>query len=188
MRFHQHEFLKAGIWQLHLFMHFADRDSLAQVMMRQRAAGLLMPALMVIGIAAQVLEALRFLHTEQRIAHRDIKPPNIMLRSDGRVMLQDFGNSRFSDSTQPDTDFETFVGCAQYMSPERICGAKYSFKADVWSLGLIMLEVSLSLSLSLSIYLSIYLVLIMLIYLHVIYIVPPGGVPVPQVHAKQWCQ
>ena len=113
LRFHQHEFLKAGIWQLHLFMHFADRDSLAQVMMRHRAAGLLMPALMVIGIAAQVLEALRFLHTEQRIAHRDIKPPNIMLRSDGRVMLQDFGNSRFSDSTQPDTDFETFVGCAQ---------------------------------------------------------------------------
>jgi len=53
-------------------------------------------------------------------------------------MLQDFGNSRRLETRH--SDMQTFVGCAQYMSPERICGAKYTSKADVWSVGLILFE------------------------------------------------
>mmetsp|Transcript_2265 Transcript_2265/g.5308 ORF Transcript_2265/g.5308 Transcript_2265/m.5308 type:complete len:479 (-) Transcript_2265:80-1516(-) len=123
-----------GGWKFFLFMHHADRGSLDSHITRLRP----FPSLMLVGLAAQVLEALRFLHNVVHLCHRDVKPSNILIRSDGRVMLQDFGNSR---QLQPNNhDMETFVGCTQYMSPERIYGAKYDCKADVWSLGLILME------------------------------------------------
>ena len=59
-------------------------------------------------------------HAQVRLAHRDLKPSNVLVRSDGRVMLQDFGNGRRLDSTQH--DMETFVGCALCLPPACIDG------------------------------------------------------------------
>ena len=68
--------------------------------------------------------------TKRRICHRDIKPRNIMIDTDGYLKLLDFGCSKkikfFS---------QTVVGTPNYMSPEVLKGQEYSFNCDYWSVG-----------------------------------------------------
>ena len=90
-------------------------------------------------IAIQLLCGISFLHS-LKLLHRDIKPANILLNTKGEVKLTDFGISK---ELINDTDFSTtFVGTTSYMSPERIMGQSYSFKSDIWSLGLVLYELA----------------------------------------------
>jgi len=82
---------------------------------------------------------LLYLHKVKHQLHRDLKPGNILINSDGIVKLTDFGITRNLDKQ----DFcNTFVGTKTYMSPERIVGSEYSYASDVWSLGLIVYELA----------------------------------------------
>lgn len=71
--------------------------------------------------------------------HRDIKPDNILVHSDGFVKLTDFGITKQLDDTIGLAN--TFLGTMNYMSPERMKGKKYNFEGDIWSLGIILVEV-----------------------------------------------
>lgn len=90
-------------------------------------------------IAEAVVEGLAYLYNEHRILHRDIKPSNILLNSRGQIKLCDFGVSGELTNSLADT----FVGTQTYMAPERILGAKYTVKSDVWSVGLTLLELAI---------------------------------------------
>lgn len=90
-------------------------------------------------IAEAVVGGLHYLYSEHRILHRDVKPSNILVNSRGSIKLCDFGVSGELINSIADT----FVGTSTYMSPERIKGAKYSVKSDVWSLGLTLLELAI---------------------------------------------
>ncbi|CCD22355.1 mitogen-activated protein kinase kinase STE7 NDAI_0A01970 [Naumovozyma dairenensis CBS 421] len=83
-----------------------------------------------------VLNGLDYLYTNYKIIHRDIKPSNILVNSKGQVKICDFGVSKKLINSIADT----FVGTSTYMSPERIQGNVYSTKGDVWSLGLVIIE------------------------------------------------
>lgn len=87
----------------------------------------------------QIAWGLGYLHYEQKL-HRDIKPANILLNSDGNVKLSDFGISKEMDSASQMS--ATSVGTFKYMSPERLlCDQKgYGKAADMWSLGIVMIE------------------------------------------------
>ncbi|CAK5274418.1 unnamed protein product [Mycena citricolor] len=87
-------------------------------------------------VAVSVLEGLRYLYDVHRIIHRDIKPSNILCNSQGDIKLCDFGVS----GELINSIANTFVGTSIYMSPERIQGAVYSVKSDIWSLGITLLE------------------------------------------------
>ncbi|KAJ7089099.1 Pkinase-domain-containing protein [Mycena epipterygia] len=89
-------------------------------------------------VAVAVLEGLRYLYDVHRIIHRDIKPSNILCNSQGDIKLCDFGVS----GELINSIANTFVGTSIYMSPERIQGATYSVKSDIWSLGITLLELS----------------------------------------------
>lgn len=92
-------------------------------------------------IAVQILNGLSYLHLVAKQAHLDIKPENILVNSEGLMKLTDFGISRdFSTSK----DFmKTFIGTLQYMSPERMESQKYNYLSDMWSFGLLMMELAL---------------------------------------------
>lgn len=96
------------------------------------------------GVLAVVIRgitsALCFLHEDHSLIHRDLKPANVVLGTKGTVKLSDFGTSRMLDSKAMG---QTFVGTASYMSPERLQGLRYSHKADIWSLGIIAMELAL---------------------------------------------
>jgi len=72
--------------------------------------------------------------------HRDIKPDNILVNSKGFVKLTDFGITKQIDAE--DELAGTFVGTMNYMSPERMEGEKYSYEGDIWSLGIVLLELA----------------------------------------------
>ncbi|KAG5221355.1 MAP kinase kinase (MEK) [Salix suchowensis] len=90
-------------------------------------------------VALSVLEGLTYLYDVHRIIHRDIKPSNILCNSAGQIKICDFGVSGELINSIADT----FVGTSTYMSPERIQGAQYTVKSDVWSLGISLIELAL---------------------------------------------
>ena len=89
-------------------------------------------------LAYQICTGVRYMHETMKQVHRDLKPANILLTSEGVVKLTDFGVSKQLNST--DAFAMTQVGTTSYMSPERLKGNDYTYPSDVWSVGVIVLE------------------------------------------------
>ncbi|MGW4644426.1 protein kinase domain-containing protein [Sphaerisporangium sp. NPDC004334] len=111
-----------------IVMQLVDSRSLGQVL---RDDGPL-PVRMVAEIGLQVLEALRSAHAAG-VLHRDVKPENVLLTDDGRVVLTDFGIARMeTDTTMTRTGL---VGTPAFIAPERLRGYPAQRESDLWSLG-----------------------------------------------------
>src|SRR5574341_1376933 len=89
-------------------------------------------------IAAQVCDALEFAHGHG-IVHRDIKPQNVLLTTDGQVKVTDFGIARALSSATI-TQTGTVLGSVQYLSPEQARGGAVGRPADLYSLGVVLYE------------------------------------------------
>jgi len=89
-------------------------------------------------LSLDILRGLEYLHHTLHLIHRDIKPQNILVNTQGVVKLADFGVSGEIANTAAFAN--TFIGTIKYMSVNRIKGSKYSAKSDIWSLGLVILE------------------------------------------------
>src|SRR5262245_102654 len=73
--------------------------------------------------------------------HRDVKPGNILVTPDGRVLLTDFGIAKGLDGSGEDlTSDNVMMGTAKYLSPEQVRGRKLDGRADLYSLGLVLYE------------------------------------------------
>jgi serine/threonine protein kinase len=92
----------------------------------------------VADIGARLADALAYVHGEALI-HRDVKPANVLLGQDGRVRLTDFGIARLVDAAKVTATGLT-VGTASYLSPEQVTAEPVGTAADVYSLGLVLLE------------------------------------------------
>ena len=75
-----------------------------------------------------------------RVVHRDIKPPNIMISIEGEVKVLDFGTARFTHDLRAAKTGVMRFGSMKYMSPERRNGARGEHTCDVYSLGLVLIE------------------------------------------------
>ncbi|MGW9396529.1 serine/threonine-protein kinase [Streptomyces sp. NPDC055642] len=112
-----------------IVMELVEGKSLAEVI---REDGLLEPGRAAeVGLA--VLDVLRSAHREG-ILHRDVKPSNVLIAEDGRVVLTDFGIAQVEGDPSI-TSTGMLVGAPSYISPERARGHKPGPAADLWSLG-----------------------------------------------------
>jgi len=113
-----------------------------------------LPLSQALEIAIQIAAALKAAHTAW-IIHRDIKPENVMVRADGLVKVLDFGIAKLSEEPAPSaapsaqplsatasnlTIPGAIMGTASYMSPEQACGEPLDGRTDLYSLGLVFLE------------------------------------------------
>ncbi|WP_426498755.1 protein kinase domain-containing protein [Streptomyces sp. D54] len=83
-----------------------------------------------------ILSALRAAHASG-IQHRDVKPANVLLRTDGRPVLTDFGIAAIRESTSL-TMTGALIGSPDYIAPERIRGTEGDPSSDLWSLGMML--------------------------------------------------
>lgn len=90
--------------------------------------------------ARQILSALEHAHNKG-VVHRDIKPQNIMLLKDGTIKVTDFGIARFS-SNETQTMTDRAIGSVHYISPEQARGSLIDEKADLYSLGVMLYEMT----------------------------------------------
>ncbi|MFI1027745.1 serine/threonine-protein kinase [Streptomyces sp. NPDC020951] len=112
-----------------IVMELVEGKSLAEVI---REDGVLEPKRAAeVGLA--ILDVLRSAHREG-ILHRDVKPSNVLIAEDGRVVLTDFGIAQVEGDPSI-TSTGMLVGAPSYISPERARGHKPGPAADLWSLG-----------------------------------------------------
>ena len=82
----------------------------------------------------QQVAALSFLHS-LRIVHRDVKPENVMIGSDGHIVLTNFSCAKIlaqCESTNSD------CGTREFEAPEKILGWAYDYAVDIWSFGVLL--------------------------------------------------
>ena len=94
----------------------------------------LLPLKKVLDIVAETADALHYTH-EKGLVHRNIKPANIMLLTNGTVKVAGFGIAKSVDDTQTET--RALLGTPNYMSPEQAMGLEIDGRSDIFSLGVV---------------------------------------------------
>jgi predicted Ser/Thr protein kinase len=117
----------------YLLMEYVEGESLAS--MASRRPNRCFTEAEVLRYIPQVCEALKYSHAEE-VIHRDIKPSNILITSDHRVKLADFGIAFMSETDSS----ELGGGTPIYMSPEQLFGRPLDGRTDIYSLGITMYE------------------------------------------------
>ena len=128
-------FLDAGVHEGHayLVMELVEGPTLAARLRR----GALSPERTAV-LGRTLSGALAYVH-ERGIVHRDVKPANVLLGPGPRARLADFGIARLADASSL-TVTGTTLGTAAYMAPEQLEHHAVTSSADIWSLGMILLE------------------------------------------------
>jgi serine/threonine protein kinase len=122
---------EAGL--VYIVMKYVAGQSLEELLSRGRGR---LPIQQVRHILREAALALGHAH-RRHIVHRDVKPANIMLDEDGRVVLTDFGISKALEGTTQITGTGTIIGTPQYMAPEQAKGRDVDGRADQYSLAIV---------------------------------------------------
>lgn len=91
-----------------------------------------------VGVAGQLADAIVHAH-RLTVVHRDVKPANVLLDEFGRARLTDFGTARLADVSGV-TATGMVIGTAAYLAPEQVRGERVGAAADIYALGLVVLE------------------------------------------------
>jgi serine/threonine protein kinase/TolB-like protein len=133
-------------------LRFIASEYIEGITLRNRLAGSRLELNVTIDIAIQIASALAAAHTSG-IVHRDIKPDNVIVRTDGIVKVLDFGIAKLNEQRIGETIRRTasaiasstsepgmVIGTAKYMSPEQARGLQVDARSDIFSLGAVIYE------------------------------------------------
>lgn len=120
------------VW--YIAMEHVEGVTLKELITREGA----LPAERACEIAAQVCEALHYAHS-RGIVHRDVKPHNILITTDGTVKVADFGIAR-ALAAPTITQTGSVLGSAQYLSPEQARGDSAGKASDLYAVGIVLYE------------------------------------------------
>ena len=135
--------------------HFMATEFIDGMTLRHKMTTQSLGTVEILDIALQVASALDEAHAAG-IVHRDIKPENIMIRRNGYVKLLDFGLAKLTEQTIDrssldaeastrvfvQTDVGVVMGTSHYMSPEQSRGQQVDARTDIWSLGVVLYEMT----------------------------------------------
>jgi serine/threonine protein kinase len=119
----------------YLVMPYIDGETLQELMARKGA----LPLPRVVNYLEQLAAALDYAH-EKGVIHRNIKPANIMLAPDGRLLIADFGLGNLLLERQAGYSHITRTGTLEYTAPEQVLGEEMNERADLYSLAVILYQ------------------------------------------------
>lgn len=122
----------------YMVMEYVTGSTLKDVMQELHDAGRKLEISRAIEIARDSAKALAYAHQRQML-HRDVKPANLMIEEDGRLVLTDFGIAKIVTGIQT-TQSGGMIGTPAYMSPEQGLGETGDERSDLYSLGAILYE------------------------------------------------
>jgi serine/threonine-protein kinase len=118
----------------YIVMECVEGETLRERLDRE---GTLAPA-EAVGLAVQACAGLEAAHAAG-LVHRDVKPQNLIVRTDGTLKIADFGIARAAEQTRV-TQVGTVLGTAAYLAPEQAAGEEVTAAADLYSLGAVLYE------------------------------------------------
>jgi serine/threonine protein kinase len=114
-------------------MQYLAGESLDKLIERQPA----LPLSQRLGYIVHVCRALEYAH-KRGVVHRDIKPGNVMVTTEGTVTVVDFGIARLAESSK--TQSGLIIGTLGYMSPQQLRGHHADARSDIWAVGVLFYE------------------------------------------------
>ena len=123
--------------RVYLPMEFVEGQTLWDRMRHERP----LPVDEALCIARQICDALEHMQ-EHSVFHRDLKPTNIMLCRDGSVRIMDFGVAMTATARRLTLAGAKGIGTPEYMAPEQVNGRRGDHRADIYSLGAILYEMT----------------------------------------------
>jgi NIMA (never in mitosis gene a)-related kinase len=137
IKFRELFFAKKPRFTLNIVTDFADGGDLHVKIKSQR--GKYFSEKQILDWFTQICLALKHIH-DKKILHRDLKSQNIFLTANGMIKLGDFGIAKCLQFTYDKA--MTVIGTPYYLSPEIVNNKPYSFKSDIWSLGVLLYEMT----------------------------------------------
>jgi serine/threonine protein kinase len=119
----------------YLVMQYIDGFSLADIIENEAPLHPVVAAI----IAREICLAINHAH-QNNVIHRDIKPTNVLISRDGKLMISDFGVAK-DEKARDLTSVGTLIGTPCYMSPEQALGRRLSAQSDIYSLGIVLYEI-----------------------------------------------
>mmetsp|Transcript_12803 Transcript_12803/g.14652 ORF Transcript_12803/g.14652 Transcript_12803/m.14652 type:complete len:650 (-) Transcript_12803:120-2069(-) len=125
--------------EMWIIMEYCTGGSMSDVL-AEHFNGVMIPEDVIRAVCASIILGLQYLHGVASVCHRDIKCGNVLLTQDAHIKLADFGVS--AELTNTLHKRKTFVGSPYWMAPEVIRECQYDGRADVWSLGITLIELA----------------------------------------------
>ncbi len=132
----------------YIAMEYIRGETVTDIVKRGLAVKRFLPLEHAVHVIRQTAAGLAYAHTGRdpegnllRIVHRDVSPTNILVSMEGQTKIVDFGIARAQDELRDEAGVR--VGKASYMSPEQVRGEGVDYRSDIFSLGIILYEITL---------------------------------------------